>query len=109
MLVVGQALACSGDVGVLVFDLAREFVDVLVGQLDFEILEVYLLGQQVKFAVVAHVVDLILIAGDKCFAVFYLGFFGAKVALEFGNLGSVIVDAGVEACDTVFEVLDFEG
>ncbi len=106
---VGHALVCGVDVGPAVLDGARVVVDVFLGELDLKRLELHLFVEQVIFAVVAHVVHLLVVACDESLARVYLLFLGGYGACQLVNLVREVVDTCVEAGDLVFEVLYFEG
>ena len=61
---VGEFLACCLDFGLLVLDGAVIFVDMLFGKLDLERLELDFFCEKVELAVVANVVELLLILVD---------------------------------------------
>ena len=64
VLLVGEFFFGSGDVGVFGVGYAGIFVDMLFAKFDFKGLEFDFLCEEVKFAVVAHVVELSLVGLD---------------------------------------------
>ena len=109
VLEVGDALVGRGDVGAAVFDGAGVVGDMLLGKLDFERLEFDLFVEQIVFAVVAHVVHLLVISGDEALARVDFLFLGGDGAGEFVDFVREVVNTGMEAGDLVFKVLYFEG
>ena len=75
MLTVGKCLECCGDLGVCRIGHAGIFVDVLFRQLDLQCLEFHLLAQQIKLAVVAHIVKLCAVSLDLMLRIVDLFFF----------------------------------
>ena len=81
----------------------------LLGEFDFERLELYLLVQQVILAVVAHVVDLLVVAGDKALAVGDFLALGHESLVEALDFGGIVVDTCIEAGNLVLEILHLKG
>ena len=96
-----NALFGSLDFSRFVLDLARIVVDVFLAKLDFEGLELYFLGEKVELAVIAHVVELLLIGSD--FALRINDFLALlhEFVVEGGDFGLVVFDTGVQALSLI--------
>lgn len=94
------------------FDVLLEFLDMggaffvfALAELYFEFLEFYLFVQRLKFAVVAHVVLLLLVFLDLLLVLGYFGITGFVGGLGVFDFGGEVVDAGAQTSYLVFQVL----
>ncbi len=109
MLLVGECLFGGGYFGLFVVDHTGVFVDVLFAEFDLKGLEFDFFRQEVKFAVVAHIVDLHLVCVDLVFRFVDLLLFDVGLFAQFLNILAIIGYAGVETLYVVFKVTHFEG
>lgn len=98
---VDQSLLGRCYFGGLVVGGAGIFGYMLFGQLDLKRLELDFFRQNVVFAVVAHIVELLFVTVDFGFGVGYLLFFSKSGAAQLLDLATIVVDAGVETFDIV--------
>ena len=94
-------------------DVLLKFFDFVVGvavaafaELDFKVLEFDFHVDGFKLAVVAHIVLLFLVLLDHGLMLGDVVVALGDVTILFGNVVLEIVDAGLETCNLVFEVLD---
>ena len=97
------------DVGHAVVNRTLDFAHVFLTEFDFEGFVFDFLGQVVELVIVAHVVELLAVAVNQQFFIFYLVELGDTLGLEVFDFVFKTFDARVKARDGVLEVLDFLG
>ena len=102
--VLSGAVELFGAVG----NLCRRFAYLLVAQFNLERLELNLLAQHIVFAVVAHLVDLSLVAFEAGFGGGYLALLLNDGGLQLVDVGLYLVQSCGQTCYLVFQVLYFE-
>ena len=80
----------------------------LLGQLDFKLLILDLLGDGVELAVVAHVVLLLLVVADHDFSLVHLALALLGQRVQLLDLGVDVFDAGLHPGHLILEVLNLE-
>ena len=98
-----------GQFPVLLVYLDDSFLNFLVTQLHFQCLKLYLLAQRVVFAVVLHLIQLLLIALDAGLSLYNLALFPCHRALEIPDFTLYFFHARVQSLQFVCQVLYFEG
>ena len=106
---VGEVLLGRCDLGGLGVDLTGVLADAFFGELDLEGLVLDLFREEVKLAVVPYVVELGLVGCDLLLGYLDLVLLLGREGAEFLDLVVVLLDAGVESGDNVFEVTYFLG
>jgi hypothetical protein len=106
---VGEFLFGVVNIGVFVVDSTMVLVDVFIGELNLEGLEIDLFFNEVVFAIVFDVVDLLVVSRDKFLARVNFLFFTGKSLLQIFDFAVKVFDASLKTGDVVFEVFYFEG
>ena len=104
MLVVGEFLLGMTDFGSFLLLLVKGLIDILFSELYLKTLEFLLLLKEGKFAVVAHIVDLLLIFRNLLATHLDVGFLGLHQFAELLNLILIFLDTCLIAHRTRFEI-----
>ena len=103
-----QRLIAAVEIALLEFDEAFCFADFLFQQFDFQPLEFDFLRQVIVFAVVAHVVELLLIARHHFLRCGNVLVFVSDVRFDCVDLLFVLLQTVGQSLDLVFQILHFE-
>ena len=95
-------------VALLLLHLDHGFANLLVAKFDFQRLILDFLGQRVVFAVVLHLVQLVLIAVYACLSLVDLGLLLENGGLEILDVGLDFLNTNGQSGNLVFQVLHLE-
>ena len=96
------------QLALLVLNLHVSLLNLLVAKLYLEALELDFLCQRVVLAVVAHLVELLLVALYALLSLCYLALLLSDSLLEVCDVALYVLHTCLQACNLVFKVLHFK-
>ena len=109
VLAISKILLSTGNVSLLGFTRFLILSYVLLGKLNLQTLKLYFLVQEIKFPVVAHIVLLLLVAGNLRLTVIDLTSLRSNLLLKLSDLFIILFDTSIITGDIILKIFHFIG